>query len=77
MKHIDIKKFAEKKTCIVLTTILFIILSILYIAGYIDINKRFPKPKEELYETGQYIEYKNRRNSAEGYALYGVAMFVK
>ena len=30
MKHIDIKKFAEKKTCIVLTTILFIILSILY-----------------------------------------------
>ncbi len=59
MKHIDIKKFAEKKTCIVLTIILFIILSILYIAGYIDINKRFPKPKEELYETGQYIEYKD------------------
>ncbi|MGN0319483.1 MAG: hypothetical protein ACI4D1_01090 [Lachnospira sp.] len=49
MRHI-------RKHPVIIGLIVFLVLSVLFIAGYIDVNIRFPQPKEELYEEGQWVD---------------------
>ena len=52
----------------VVLVVLILAISGVWLAGYIDVNKRFPKPEQQIHSTGEWIKTVNvsiKVNSAE------------
>ena len=52
----------------VVLVVLILAISGVWLAGYIDVNKRFPKPEQQIHSTGEWIKTGNvsiKVNSAE------------
>lgn len=58
MRHTSVK-LSRRCISVVFTIVVILLLTILYIIGNVNINRRFPKAKEELYSPGEYVAYKD------------------
>ena len=70
----------RKIKAVIIIVLLFVVLGC-WVIGYIDVNRRFPKPKEEIYAVNEWISDSNvmvKVNSVElvpkdeAYSQYGI-----